>query len=323
MTNRVCKALGIEKPIIQGAMAWLTDAKLVAAVGEAGGMGILGPNAGQTSKTTSVDETIERMRQEVRKVQRLTDKPFGINLIPLDPAKDQFTMPMIKMMAEEHVPAAAYVGDPYPEYFEALKKAHIKIIFRQLTPTVKDAQTAEQLGADVVVATGFDEGGTMPLRSLGMFSIVPLLADAVSIPVLAAGAITDARTARAAIDLGAEGVYCGSIFTIAKECRMDEKIKQYILRSTGEDLLFFNIPQIPIYYRTLPGGLTNSLMKAIKDGTPVEQLASKVSLSGVQKGMLQGDLDNGYITIGTGIGNLKEELSVAQIFAILMKGITD
>lgn len=92
-----------------------------------------------------------------------------------------------------------------------------------------------------------------------------------------------------------------------------------LLLLTGEDLLFFNIPQVPIYYRTLPGGLTNSLMKAIKDGVPVEQLASKVSLSGVQKGMLQGDLDNGYITIG----NLKEELSVAQIFAILMKGITD
>lgn len=321
MTNRVCATLGIEKPIIQGAMAWLTDAKLVAAVGEAGGLGILGPNAGQTTKTVSVDKTIKRMRQEVRKVKKLTARPFGVNLIPVDPAKDQFTMPMIKMMAEEQVPAAAYVGDPYPEYFKALKDAGIKIIFRQLTPTVKDAQTAEKLGADVVVATGFDEGGTMPTRSLGMFSIVPLIADAVSVPVMAAGAITDARTAKAAIDLGAEGVYCGSIFVVAKECRTDERIKQYILRSTGEDLEFLNIPQVPIFYRTLPGKYVDQFLAAVKAGTPLQKLAGNISLAGVQKGMLQGDLDHGYITIGTGIGNLKQEMPVAEIMDILMKGI--
>ena len=104
----------------------------------------------------------------------------------------------------------AVVGDPNPQLFAAIKQAGGIIVFRQLTPTVAGAKQAAQWGADVLVATGIDEGGWIPDNGIGTFSIVPMLADAVSIPVMAAGGINDIRTVRAAFSLGAQGVYIGT-----------------------------------------------------------------------------------------------------------------
>ena len=238
--NRITEILGIKYPIIQGPMAWLTDAKLVAAVSNAGGLGILGPCAGQTTMTPSPQETMERMREEIRKTRELTDKPFGV--VILVDADMRFTEPILDMIIEEKVNVALVNGLDGTDYngtFKRLKNAGIKIVFRPLDPTIENARMAEKLGADVYVATGFDEGGTLPGAQIGTFSIVPLIVDAVkNIPVMAAGGISDIRGVRAAFALGAEGVFLGTRFLATEEARTAQNVKELMLRQLLKIYIF-------------------------------------------------------------------------------------
>ncbi len=314
--NRVCQILGIEKPIIQGPMSWLTDARLAAAVSAAGGMGSLGPNAGQDHVTPDPAETAERMRTEIRKIRELTDKPFSVNLIPSSPReKDLFTDPMLDMLIEEKVPAVTYVGAGpiFEDIFVRLKEAGIKIIYRGLNPSPKDAASAEAMGADVIVATGFDEGGTLPGRVIGTFSIVPMIVDAVkSVPVMAAGGIADKRTCAAAFALGAEGVYCGTLFLMSEESRMAANVKERALGANGRDLKLFRT--IPYYYRSLGGELADELYAMDKAGATNAEIAKKMGgMSNMRVGMLEGDMDKGYVSFGTGIGLSNEIRPVKAI----------
>ena len=217
-SNRVARILGIEKPVVQGPLSWLTDARLVAAVGNAGGLGVLGPNAGLTAATavSTPEATAEKMREEIRKTKQLTEKPFGVNLIPTA-ENDIWTPAILPVIKEEGVKVVVYTGygegSLKPALFDELKAAGITIIYRDINPTPENSRRAEQAGADIIVATGFDEGGTLPGTALGTFTIVPLIVDAVQrVPVMAAGGITDARGARAVHALGAEGVFAGSVF---------------------------------------------------------------------------------------------------------------
>ena len=234
MQNRICQILNIEKPIVQGPLSWLTDAKLVAAVSNAGGLGVLGPNAGLTAETavTTPEATAEKMREEIRKTRALTDKPFAVNLIPT-PANDVWTPPMLAVIKQENVPAVVYTGygegAVIPALFAELKQAGIKILYRDLNPTPENTRLAEQAGADIIVVTGFDEGGTLPGTALGTFSIVPLIADSTALPVMAAGGISDRRTAKAALALGAEGLFAGSLFLSTQESRMHADVKQQLI----------------------------------------------------------------------------------------------
>ncbi|HCB4364959.1 NAD(P)H-dependent flavin oxidoreductase [Salmonella sp. 741265048_PSA] len=316
--NRICQILGIEKPVIQGPLSWLTDARLVAAVSNAGGLGVLGPNAGLTAETavSTPEETAEKMREEIRKTKKLTEKPFGVNLIPT-PENDIWTPPILQVIKEEGVKAVVYTG--YGEgaiitsLFNELKESGIAIIYRDINPTPENTRLAEKAGADIIVATGFDEGGTLPGTALGTFSIVPLIADSVqSVPVMAAGGITDSRTARAAHALGAEGVFAGSVFIGTEESRVPQSVKDKIINANGLDLLLFRT--LPDYYRSLPGKLADKLVSMDKAGASNEELAQTMGgLRGLRIGMLEGNTDEGYIALGTGIGNIRSIKSVAEV----------
>ena len=210
--NRVCQILKIEKPVIQGPMFWLTDAKLVAAVSEAGGLGILGPHAGQNSLPKDDKEKAERTRQEIKKGKELTSKPFGVNILASgkDP-KNQLQL-LLNVVYEEKVPVGMVYYDA-PEVAEDiikdLKAHNVTVLYRHLNMTPEIAQKAEKAGADIIVATGMDEGGTLPGHNIGTFSIVPLIADSVKVPVLAAGGITDKRTFNAALALEQKEFFVG------------------------------------------------------------------------------------------------------------------
>lgn len=230
--NRICQILGIEKPVIQGPLSWLTDARLVAAVSNAGGLGVLGPNAGLTAETavSTPEETAEKMREEIRKTKKLTEKPFGVNLIPT-PENDIWTPPILQVIKEEGVKAVVYTGYGdgaiITSLFNELKASGIAIIYRDINPTPENTRLAEKAGADIIVATGFDEGGTLPGTALGTFSIVP---------------------------------------------SMD------------------------------------------KAGASNEELAQTMGgLRGLRIGMLEGNTDEGYIALGTGIGNIRSIKSVAEV----------
>lgn len=197
--------------------------------------------------------------------------------------------------------------------FNELKASGIAIIYRDINPTPENTRLAEKAGADIIVATGFDEGGTLPGTALGTFSIVPLIADSVkSVPVMAAGGITDSRTARAAHALGAEGVFAGSVFIGTEESRVPQSVKDKIINANGLDLLLFRT--LPDYYRSLPGKLADKLVSMDKAGASNEELAQTMGgLRGLRIGMLEGNTDEGYIALGTGIGNIRSIKSVAEV----------
>ncbi|MEX3019724.1 NAD(P)H-dependent flavin oxidoreductase [Kluyvera sp. STS39-E] len=316
--NRISQILGIERPVIQGPLSWLTDARLVAAVSNAGGLGVLGPNAGLTAETavSTPEATAEKMREEIRKTQKLTEKPFGVNLIPTAD-NDIWTPAILKVIKEEGVHAVVYTGygegSIIPALFDELKAAGIAIIYRDINPTPENTREAERAGADMIVATGFDEGGTLPGNVLGTFSIVPMIVDAaVNVPVLAAGGIVDKRTARAAEALGAEGVFAGSVFISTLESRVPQSIKEKIVAANGLDLSLFRT--LPDFYRSLPGKLTHKLVAMDNAGASKEEIADVMGgLRGLRLGMLEGNTDEGYISLGTGIGGIKAITPVADV----------
>ena len=319
MKNRVTERLGIKYPIIQGPMAWMTDAKLVAAVSNAGGLGILGPNAGQNEPTSSPIETMERMRKEIRKTRELTDKPFGVVII-VD-FDMQFTNPLLDMIIEEKVPVALINGVnglDYSSVFKRLKEAGIKIVYRG-EPTIENARTIEKLGADVYVATGFDEGGMLPGGQIGTFSIIPLIVDAVkNIPVMAAGGIADIRGVRAAFALGAEGVFLGTRFLATEEARTAQNVKEIMLKTNAEDLHIFRT--LPYFYRSIPTKLSAELVEMDKNGATREELSTKqAGGKNMKAGMLDGDLENGYVSVGLGVSFIKEIKPVKEVVNELMQ----
>ena len=321
MMNRICQILNIEKPIIQGPMVWLTDAKLVAAVSAAGGLGSLGPNAGQTTVTRDPNETAERMRDQIKRVRACTDKAFSVNILPAAPnTNDIYTQPMLKVVYEEHVPVVTYVGEVDEAIFKDLKGWGCKIVYRSLTPSAANARMAEKAGADIIVATGFDEGGSLPDKSLGTFSIVPLLVDAVEhTPIMACGGIVDNRGCKAAFALGAEGVYCGKAFLMSEESRMAESVKKAALAYDAQDLLFFRTH--PFFYRALPGKLAKSLRSMHEAGESRAEIAKAMGgFAGLRIGMLEGDIDKGYVSLGNGISFIHEIKTAAQIINDITDG---
>ena len=304
-TNRVCQILKIEKPVIQGPMFWLTDAKLVAAVSEAGGLGVLGPHAGQNSLPKDDEERAERMRKEIQKVKELTSKPFGINILHSGQNPDKQLELMLKVVYEEKVPVAVVVIDSQEIAEDTIKdlKAHgVTVVYRQITITPEIAKKAEQSGADIIVATGMDEGGTLPNHNIGTFSIVPLIVDSVKIPVLAAGGITDRRTFNAAFALGAEGVFCGTLFLSSTEARTAPKVKEMIVKTNAADMDFFRT--LPYYYRSIPTPLSQKLVQMDKELKTREDISKAMkTMRNMKFGMLDGQIkdDVGYVSVGLGI----------------------
>ncbi len=314
-SNRVCQILKIEKPLIQGPMFWLTDAKLVAAVSEAGGLGVLGPHAGQNSLPKDDAERAERMRQEIRKVKELTSKPFGINIFHSGQNPDVQLELMLKVVYEEKVPVAVVVHDDQniaEDIIKELKAHNVTVVYRQITVTPDIARKAEKAGADIIVATGMDEGGTLPNHNIGTFSIVPLIVDSVKIPVMAAGGITDRRTFNAAMALGAEGVFCGTLFLSSTEARTAPNVKEMILKTNATDMDFFRT--LPYYYRSILTPLSQKLVQMDKELKTREEICNEMKpMRNMKFGMLDGQTDVGYISVGLGVSMIHSIRSCKEI----------
>lgn len=314
--NRVTELLHIRYPLIQAPLYFLTNAELVAAVSNAGGLGTLGPHAGQDSLPDSRYTALDRMRQEIRKVKKLTENPFAVTLI--NGPDMSFWRPTAEMFVEEGVEVVLINEVLDAEIYDFFRRNRIKTLYRALTPTVVNSKEAEKLGADVIIATGFDEGGTVPTRVIGTFSIVPMIADSVNIPVIAAGGIGDVRGVRAAMALGAEGVFAGSLFLTALENPADEKVKRLIVKSCAEDLLLFRT--LPAYYRTLPTDLSPKLAELEAQDTDRETMFEAMNgYHSLWQAMRLGNFDRGIVSTGTGISVIKSIRPAAEIVADLMQ----
>ncbi len=325
--NRITEILNVKYPIIQAPMAWITSAELVAAVSNAGGLGTLGANAGQTTVTKDPIETGERMRTQIRKTRTLTDKPFAVNY--MIPGTDEegaaelsgtFSEAVLKIVCEENVQYVVAVGEANEKVIRHLKELGLTVIYRALDPTIENSRQAEAAGADIIVATGFDEGGGMPSHSIGTFSIVPIIADSVSVPVMAAGGIVENRGFKAALALGAEGVFAGTAFMTAEECLTADVCKQDIINTESTDLLLFKA--LPSYWRTTPHKLGIELYKKSEQGASVLEIAKMMKgTQGPRIAQQNGDLDNGVNSVNSAISLIKKVRTSKEIIDDMVSGV--
>ncbi|GGA86181.1 NAD(P)H-dependent flavin oxidoreductase [Staphylococcus muscae] len=321
LKNRVTEVLGIEKPIIQGPMFWLTSGKFVGAISKAGALGVLGFNAGQTETAETLEKSVENMRKEIEIARSITSNPIGMNVSP-SPEVEEVSKAMFDLMVETGVEVAVMVGSFDKEWTKRYHENGIKVVFRPHTPSVENVEEAIQGGADVIVATGFDEGGTVPDRVIGTFSIIPLIVDAAKgrVPVIGAGGIADERTAKAAMVLGAEGIYVGSAFLMAEESNMAQNIKEQVKNFDATDMLMYN--DYSSYYRSIPGELPNELQEMSDKGATKQEIFDKhYGYKGMRNGMVFGDLSKGYASFGLGISFMNEIEPAAAIVDRLMRGI--
>ena len=212
--SRICDMLGIQYPVFQGGMAWVADASLAAAVSNAGGLGLI----------SSINAGTEAVRNEIRKCRELTDKPFGVNIMLQAPNAGEIA----QMVVEEGVRILTTGAGSPAQYMPMWKEAGIKVI--PVVASVALALKMQAAGADAVVAEGAESGGHV--GELHTMALVPQVADAVDIPVIAAGGICDGRGVAAAFMLGAEAVQVGTRFLVAEECNVHPEYKEKILKAT-------------------------------------------------------------------------------------------
>ncbi|MCG7378809.1 nitronate monooxygenase [Paenibacillus sp. ACRSA] len=308
--NKINELLNIEYPIISAAMNWVTSAAFVAAVSNAGGMGVLGPNAGQTLNPNSLEEYADNVRNEIRKVKQLTTKNFAVNYIfPFDDSgNNPFTTLLFNILIEEEVKYVVAIGSQMiPSEMVKLKKHGITVLYRPITPTVENIMEAEKHGADAVIVTGSEAGGHISQYNVSLFTLLPQVTAAVSIPVIAAGGIIDGRGAKAAFAMGAQGVYMGTRFIATVENPASRAAKQAIVDVKSHEMIELE----GVHERTIPtpGGITAHQL--IKEGKAQE--AVPYHKNGYKEALLLGNLDQGTISVSPSAGGIQEILTCQEV----------
>lgn len=299
MKTDITKLLGIEYPIIQGGMAWVAEHKLAAAVSNAGGLGLIG----------AASAPAEIVREEIRKCKALTDKPFGVNVMLLNPNAEE----VAKVVVEEGVKVVTTGAGNPAKYMEMWKKAGVKVI--PVVASVAMAVLMERAGADAVVAEGMESGGH--IGSTTTMALVPQVVDAVTIPVIAAGGIADGRGLAAAMMLGASAVQMGTRFVAAKESIVHANYKEKLIKAKDIDSTVTGTTTgHPV--RCIRNKMTKEYLKLEKDGADFMEL-EKLTLGSLRKAVIEGDVVNGTLMAGQIAGLIKEELTCEEIIRQIME----
>ena len=279
MGTRLTELLGIQYPILQGAMAWISDAGLAAAVSNAGGAGIIS-TGGRTTEYTQA---------EIRRCRTLTQKPFGVNVMLMAPNKDEI---VDVICTEKPAFVTLGAGNPVP-YFEKLHAAGIKVI--PVVPNVKLAKRVEEKGADAIVVEGMEAGGhigsiaTMPL----MTQVIP----AVSLPVVMAGGFADGRGLAAALVMGASGVQMGTRFLVAEECPVHQNMKEKLLKAIDTDSIVTGLT-IGGAVRGLKNKFYENFVKMEYEGKTSKEELLKLATGTNKLAAVDGDTENGMMQAG-------------------------
>lgn len=299
MKTRVTELLGIEQPIIQGAMAWIADARLAAAVSNAGGLGIIACGSAPLSW----------VREQVELARTLTDKPFGVNIMLMNPEAPQ----LAELLAELRVPVITTGAGNPGNYIDRWKEAGAKVV-----PVVASSALAkrmERCGADAVIAEGCEAGGH--IGELTTMALTPAVCDAVSIPVIAAGGVADGRGLVAAFTLGAEAVQIGTRFLTALECGIHEAYKQKVLAAKDSDTIVTGRDNgHPV--RQLKNKFSRGIRKMEAD-TQVSADEVEAALAGSLHRAVEGDVDNGSLMSGQVACLIGDEKSAQEIVDDLMR----
>ena len=297
--NRITEMLGIKYPIIQGAMQDVAKAGLVAAVSNAGGLGVL----------ASGQDTPEQVREEIRKVKELTDKPFAVNLMFLNKKVPE----IVDVVIEEGVKIVTTGAGTPKLYMPKLKEAGIKVM--PVIPNVKIAKKMEELGVDAVIAEGMESGGH--IGTMTSQTLWPQVVDAVKIPVIAAGGIADNRGVKAALAMGAEGVQCGTIFSISKESPVGDNWKKVIIESKDTSIGVIGT-KMGVASRTVVNKKAKELY-GLEDKMTDKLKFNQLLDEAYRKAVYQDDVENGIIFAGSVAGMIHESKSAAEIISDLMR----
>ena len=298
MKTRITELLGIEYPIIQGGMAWVAESHLAAAVSAAGGLGLIG----------GANAPAEVIRNYIREVKAVTDKPFGVNVMLMSPYADE----VAKVIVEEGVKVVTTGAGNPEKYMEMLKAAGIKVI--PVVASVALAKRMERYGADAVVAEGTESGGH--IGEATTMTLVPQVVDAVSIPVIAAGGIGDGRGIAAAFMLGAEAVQMGTRFLVAKECTVHQNYKDRVLKAKDIDSTVTGRTHgHPV--RCLRNQMTREYVKLENEGKSFEEL-EYLTLGTLRKAVQEGDVTNGTVMAGQIAGMVSKEQTCKEMIDEMM-----
>ena len=299
MKTEVTELLGIEYPIIQGGMAWVAEYHLAAGVSNAGGLGLIG----------AASAPAEWVREQIREAKKLTDKPFGVNIMLMSPYADE----VAKVVAEEGVKVVTTGAGNPEKYMKMWKEAGVKVI--PVVASVALAKRMERCGADALVAEGTEAGGHIGENTTMV--LVPQIVDAVNSPVIAAGGIADGRGIAAAFMLGARAVQMGTHFVATKESMVHENYKNAILKAKDIDSrVTGRTTGHPV--RALRNQMTKQYLDMEKAGASFEEL-EHLTLGGLRRAVVDGDVVNGSVMAGQSAAMVKEILSCEELIQKLVK----
>lgn len=301
LKSRICDLLNIKYPILQGGMAWAATAELAAAVSEAGGLGVIG--AGHMPP--------DALREEIQKVKKATTKPYGVNVMLMSP----FVKEVMQVVLEERVPVVTTGAGNPAEYIPALKEIGSKVI-----PVVASVALAKRLGRtgiDALIAEGMESGGHV--GQVTTMALVPQVADAVSVPVIAAGGIADSRGLVAAFSLGAEAVQIGTRFVASVECTAHENYKQAIVKAKDRSTVLSGASTgHPV--RVIENQLSRQFVQMEKDRVDPEEL-EKLGAGRLRMAVREGDVTTGTVMAGQISGLIEKVQTVQEIVDALMAGV--
>ncbi|WP_372678450.1 NAD(P)H-dependent flavin oxidoreductase [Desulfosarcina sp.] len=315
--NRLCKLLGIKYPIIQAPMNWVSGADLVAAVSNAGGLGTLGPNAGAENITSDVELTGERMRAQIKKVRRLSQAPFAVNIVVGVGEDMTYSKKIVDVVIEEAVPVAIVsVGRP-DIYTDVLKAAGVKVL--HAISTARHGQKAERAGVDAVVCEGFEAGGHKGFTELTTLTLTPMVADAVDVPVIAGGGIGDARSVLAIMALGADGIYMGTRFMVTHESESHPRVKAAIVNT--RDVCTISVPKDYMLARDLINDFTKQYLGLKKAGASNSELSTFLNDHSQYHSQHLGKADNSEICCGQVAGLINDVKGAGEVVEDVVGGI--
>ncbi len=305
--TRITELFGIEYPIIQGAMMWLSRAEMVAAVANAGGLGIMAALTFPTAK---------ELREEIRKTKSLTDKPFAVNITLLPTMRPRSLEEYIEAAIEEGVTIIETAGRNPMQYMKQLREGGVKVMHK--VASVKAARTAERIGVDAVTIVGFEEGGHPGMDDVTTLVLVPRTVDALDIPVIAGGGIGDGRGLMAALALGAEGALMGTRFMLSQECPLHTNIKKRLLESSEKDTLMImrsiNNPE-----RVITTDFARRVLEMEDKGTSLEELLPMIDGRRQKKALDKGAVDEVMIPCGQVVGLINDLPTIKEIIDGIIK----
>lgn len=299
--NRICKLLGIKYPIIQGAMAWISEGTLAGHVSKAGGLGIIAGGG----------MPLDILRENIRRAKSITSNPFGVNLMLMMPNVEE----QVDICIEEKVSVVTTgAGNPGP-YMEKLKAAGIIVI--PVIASVALAKRMEKIGADAIIAEGSEAGGH--IGEITTMALLPQVVDAVSVPVIGAGGVAGGSQFLAMLAMGAEGIQAGTIFLTAHECIAHSNYKEAIIKAKDRSTVVTgNFTGHPV--RIIENKFAKEMLEREKAGAPKEEI-EKMGVGKLRVAVVDGDIVGGSVMAGQVAGMVCKESPVEEIISELVAGL--